>query len=89
MQNSDQLSTELERLRREHRAALAQLEKLRRACELPPTRCELADALRVSERTVTRWRGQGLPAGATAPEARQWLRHRRRAACPEVSRRRS
>ena len=83
---AEALAAQLALLRREHRAALAELQKLRAACATPPTRCELADALRVSERTVSRWRRAGLPSNATATEAAAWLKSRRRK-CPKLSRR--
>lgn len=75
---SSDLEAELARLRAAHRLAQAELRRLRAALALPPTRCELADVLGVSERTITRWRKRGLSETANAAETLEWLRKRRR-----------
>jgi hypothetical protein len=74
--DTDALEAELAALRREHRAALAELRRLRAACELPPSRKEAAAALGIGERTLARWRAEGLNPAASLEEITAWKRHK-------------
>lgn len=72
------LEAELIRLRQAHRLAVAELRRLRCALALPPSRKEAAAALGIGERTLCRWRKEGLSENATIDEISAWRRERKR-----------
>jgi hypothetical protein len=63
-------------LRRALAAAVQRLREIERERTLPPTRDQLARALRVNLATISRWRREGLPPDATPEEAVEWRKTR-------------